>query len=145
MTCCFVQNQQPEADEASSASRRRIDDLSLSQYRETVDPKSPPIVLLAPSGSPHPLYAQWGWLAPSGTTVKRPDETTLWTQQGSGPLTIDQPLQLAFDTWKAAHWSPNPRDSYWPNGLGQLLLVCFVSLGIEFGVFAVLAVIQVSR
>jgi YidC/Oxa1 family membrane protein insertase len=75
----------------------RIDDLSLTQYRETVDPKSPPIVLLAPSGSPHPLYAQWGWLAPSGTTAKRPDETTLWTQQGSGPLTINQPLQLVYD------------------------------------------------
>jgi len=75
----------------------RIDDLSLSQYRETVDPKSPPIVLLAPDGSPHPFFAQWGWLAPSGTTVKRPDETTLWTQQGSGPLTINQPLQLVYD------------------------------------------------
>src|SRR5262249_2160304 len=34
----------------------RIDDLSLVKYRETVDPNSPPIVLLAPSGSPHPFY-----------------------------------------------------------------------------------------
>jgi len=75
----------------------RIDDLSLTQYRETVDPKSPPIVLLAPPGSPHPFYAQWGWLPPAGTTIKRPDETTLWTQQGSGPLTVEQPLQLVFD------------------------------------------------
>jgi YidC/Oxa1 family membrane protein insertase len=75
----------------------RIDDLSLNQYRETVDPKSPPIVLLAPSGSPHPLYAQFGWLAPSGTTAKRPDDTTLWTQQGSGALTVNQPLQLVYD------------------------------------------------
>src|SRR5215468_8468334 len=54
----------------------RIDDLTLTQYRETVDPKSPPIVLLSPSGSPHPLYAQWGWLPPAGTTIKRPDDTT---------------------------------------------------------------------
>ncbi len=75
----------------------RIDDLSLTQYRETVDPQSPPIVLLAPSGSPHPLYAEWGWIAPSGTTVKRPDNTTLWTQQGSGPLTVEQPLVLVYD------------------------------------------------
>src|SRR5262245_19971291 len=35
----------------------RIDDLSLVKYRETVDPKSPAVVLLAPSGSPHPFYA----------------------------------------------------------------------------------------
>src|SRR5262245_31955417 len=36
----------------------RVDDLSLIKYRETVDPNSPPIVLLAPSGSPHPFYAE---------------------------------------------------------------------------------------
>ena len=41
----------------------RIDDLSLIKYRETVDPKSPPIVLLSPSGSPHPFYAEFGWVA----------------------------------------------------------------------------------
>jgi YidC/Oxa1 family membrane protein insertase len=75
----------------------RMDDLSLTQYRETVDPKSPPIVLLAPSGSPHPFYAQWGWLLPSSTSAKLPDDTTLWTQQGSGPLTIEQPLQLVYE------------------------------------------------
>src|SRR6516164_1041734 len=50
----------------------RIDDLSLLQYRETVDPNSPPIVLLAPSGSPHPYYAEFGWTGASGTTVKLP-------------------------------------------------------------------------
>ena len=30
----------------------RIDDLALTKYRETVDPNSPPIVLLSPSGTP---------------------------------------------------------------------------------------------
>src|SRR5215510_4129000 len=75
----------------------RIDDLSLTQYRETVDPNSPPIVLLSPSGSPHPFYAETGWLAASGATIKRPDETTVWTQQGSGPLSIDRPLELVYD------------------------------------------------
>src|SRR5262249_18468150 len=39
----------------------RIDDLSLAQYRVTVDPNSPPVVLLSPSGSPHPFYAEVGW------------------------------------------------------------------------------------
>ena len=33
----------------------RIDDLSLVKFRETVDPTSPPIVLLSPSGSPEPV------------------------------------------------------------------------------------------
>ena len=36
-------------------------------------PKSPPIVLLAPSGSPHPFYAEFGWVAAAGTTAKAPD------------------------------------------------------------------------
>ncbi len=75
----------------------RIDDLSLTQYRETVDPKSPPIVLLSPSGSPHPFYAEFGWVASSGVAIKRPDEATMWTQQGAGPLAIDRPLQLVYD------------------------------------------------
>src|SRR5712672_3084625 len=35
----------------------QIEDLALPQYRETVDPTSPPIVLLSPTGSPHPFYA----------------------------------------------------------------------------------------
>src|SRR5690242_16078393 len=34
----------------------RIDDLALSQYRVTVDPNSPPVVLLSPSGAPHAFY-----------------------------------------------------------------------------------------
>jgi YidC/Oxa1 family membrane protein insertase len=76
----------------------RIDDLSLTQYRETVDPKSPPIVLLAPSGSPHPFYADFGWIGAAGANVKRPDENTLWTQQGSGPLTVDRPVTLVYDS-----------------------------------------------
>src|SRR4051812_20943963 len=52
----------------------RIDDLSLTQYRETVDPASPAIVLLSPAQGPHPFYADFGWLPATGTTVKRPDE-----------------------------------------------------------------------
>src|SRR5262249_45270807 len=40
----------------------RIDDLSLVQYRETVDPESPAVELLSPSGSPAPFYAELGWV-----------------------------------------------------------------------------------
>jgi YidC/Oxa1 family membrane protein insertase len=75
----------------------RIDDLSLTQYRETVDPNSPAIVLLSPAGGPEPFYAEYGWLAPSGTTVKRPDANTLWTQEGSGALSVGNPVRLVFD------------------------------------------------
>src|SRR5438067_2293788 len=75
----------------------RIDDLSLTQFRETVDPSSPPIVLLSPSGSPSPFYAEFGWVPPPGVTLKRPDENTVWTQQGTGALGIDHPVTLVWD------------------------------------------------
>ena len=75
----------------------RIDDLSLVKYRETVNPNSPPIVLLAPSGSPHPFYAEFGWSAPSGASVKLPDSDTMWRQEGSGALAVGQPVTLTYD------------------------------------------------
>ena len=75
----------------------RLDDLTLTQYRETVDPKSPPIVLLSPSGSPHPFYAQFGWTTGPGQTLKLPDDTTVWRQQGSGTLGVGRPVTLTYD------------------------------------------------
>ena len=61
----------------------RIDDLALIQYRETVDPKSPPIVLLSPSGSPHPFYAEFGWVGGAGAHGRScPDADTVWTPAG---------------------------------------------------------------
>ena len=75
----------------------RIDDLSLIKYRETVEPNSPAIVLLAPSGSPHPFYAEFGWSPPSGVTVKLPGPDTLWRQQGSGALSVGRPVTLVWD------------------------------------------------
>jgi YidC/Oxa1 family membrane protein insertase len=75
----------------------RIDDLSLVKYRETVEPNSPPIVLLAPSGSPHPFYAEFGWVAGTGTATKLPDGDTLWRQAGAGALTVDHPVTLVWD------------------------------------------------
>ena len=75
----------------------RLDDLALVKYRETVDPKSPAVVLLAPSGSPHPFYAEFGWSPPGGTTLKVPGPETLWQQQGAAPLAVGRPVTLTYD------------------------------------------------
>ena len=75
----------------------RIDDLALTQYRETVDPNSPAIVLLAPSGSPHPFYAEFGWVGAAGASVKVPGPDTLWRQLGSGTLGVGRPITLIYD------------------------------------------------
>ena len=75
----------------------RIDDLALTQYRETVDPKSPAVVLLSPSGAENPFYAEFGWVPGQGTTAKLPDANTVWTREGTGPLAPGKPVTLTFD------------------------------------------------
>jgi YidC/Oxa1 family membrane protein insertase len=75
----------------------RIDDLSLVKYREKVDPSSPAIILLSPSGSPEPFYAEFGWVAGNGVKAKVPDATTDWKQDGSGTLGVRQPVKLVYD------------------------------------------------
>ena len=73
----------------------RIDDLTLATYHETVDPKSPEVVLLWPKGTKDPYFAEFGWVAgTSGTKVPGPD--TQWSASG-GPLTPTQPLTLTWD------------------------------------------------
>ncbi len=73
----------------------RIDDLTLIQYRETVDPASPEIELLSPDGSAQPYFVQLGWVA-GGDGVKLPSPDTLWTSSG-GDLTPDHPVELRWD------------------------------------------------
>src|SRR5690606_14654311 len=75
----------------------RIDDLSLRKFRVTIDPNSPPIVLLSPSGSPEPFYAEFGWTGAAGTDIRLPSSDTVWTQEGSGPLSVDHPVTLTYD------------------------------------------------
>jgi YidC/Oxa1 family membrane protein insertase len=75
----------------------RIDDVSLTQYHETVDPNSPAIVLLSPSGSPHPFYAEFGWLPPTGADTKVPGADTVWTQEGDGALAPGRDVKLRWD------------------------------------------------
>ncbi|MEJ0063237.1 MAG: membrane protein insertase YidC [Alphaproteobacteria bacterium] len=75
----------------------RIDDLVLRRYRETVDPASPPVVLLSPSGSarPHPAcYAEFGWL---GENVKLPSSDTEWSLPPGARLTPESPVTLTWD------------------------------------------------
>ncbi|HET7190465.1 MAG TPA: membrane protein insertase YidC [Pseudolabrys sp.] len=75
----------------------RIDDLSLVKFRETVDPKSPPIVLLSPSGTADPFYAEFGWTSAAGSGAKVPTADTLWKQVGSGALGVGHPVTLTYD------------------------------------------------
>jgi YidC/Oxa1 family membrane protein insertase len=87
----------PRVSGSISLKGARIDDLSLVQFRETVDPSSPPIVLYSPSGTAEPYYAEFGWVPAAGSTVKLPDRDTMWQQEGSGALTPSSPVVLKYD------------------------------------------------
>ena len=50
----------------------RLDDLTLAKYRETVQKDSPLVVLLNPLGAQDAYFADFGWLADSGSTLKLP-------------------------------------------------------------------------
>jgi len=73
----------------------RLDDLTLATYHETVDPKSPEVVLLSPSGTQDPYLAEFGWVAAS-PDVKVPGPQTRWTAS-NGRLTPANPVTLTWD------------------------------------------------
>jgi YidC/Oxa1 family membrane protein insertase len=72
----------------------RIDDLFLTQYRETVDRNSPPVELLRPEGAPHAWFAEMGW---TGANVPGlPNSDTLWTLAQGSTLSPGQPVVLTY-------------------------------------------------
>lgn len=74
----------------------RIDDISLKAYRDTVDPQSPNIVLLSPAGSPHPYYAETGFVGQPGIAIALPKADTLWSADAAA-LTDKKRLTLTWD------------------------------------------------
>ena len=54
-------------------------------------------MLLSPSGSPHPFYAEFGWVPTAGTSVKLPGPDTVWRQEGVGTLAVNRPVTLVYD------------------------------------------------
>jgi YidC/Oxa1 family membrane protein insertase len=76
----------------------QLDDLRLIRYHETVDPKSPTIVLLSPSGTPGGFFAEQGWIpTAAGASLKLPDQNTVWSAPGGATLTETTPVTLTWD------------------------------------------------
>src|SRR6202158_3113522 len=76
----------PRLSGSISLKGARIDDLSLVQFRETVDPSSPPIVLYSPSGTAEPYYAEFGWVPAAGSTARVSDQNNEGGEDGGGEL-----------------------------------------------------------
>ena len=69
----------PRVQGSMSLVGARLDDLVLTDYKETLQPNSPLVRLLEPRSEAKPYYVQYGWSAPSGQSAKLPDNDTLWT------------------------------------------------------------------
>jgi YidC/Oxa1 family membrane protein insertase len=86
--------QTPQLAGSVSLEGARIDDLYLSQYRQTTDMNSPPVELLRPQGADNAYFALAGWTGANLPGL--PDERTLWTANSQGPLTPGHPLDLTY-------------------------------------------------
>ncbi|MDP1752910.1 MAG: membrane protein insertase YidC [Reyranella sp.] len=85
----------PELLGSISLKGARIDDVQLVKYRETIDPKSPPVPVLSPVGTAHPYYAEFGWSA-SDAALKVPGPETMWTADKS-KVAPGAPVRLSWD------------------------------------------------
>ncbi len=72
-----------------------LDDLVLTQFKETLTEDSPNITLLSPGGSANPYFSRFGWFSP-GNAVEVPGPDSLWQSQG-GPLEIGSPVTLSWN------------------------------------------------
>jgi YidC/Oxa1 family membrane protein insertase len=72
----------------------RLDDLTLADYRETLDADSAEIVMLIPKGDKKAYFAEFGWVSGDGKTMPGPD--TLWQANGK-TLSEEVPVTLTWD------------------------------------------------
>jgi YidC/Oxa1 family membrane protein insertase len=70
----------------------RIDDLVLTQHRQELSKKSPPVRLFAPSGTADAYFARFGW---TGNGATLPTDKTVWTAD-SKKLTPTTPVTLSW-------------------------------------------------
>ena len=84
----------PDLKGSISLRGARIDDLFLTNYRETTDKNSPPVELLRPEGAPHAWFAEFGWTGQNVAGL--PAYDTLWTLAQGSRLAPGAPIVLTY-------------------------------------------------
>ncbi len=74
----------------------RLDDLVLKNYRETIDPESPNVILFSPSNANEGYFSEVGFIA-TKDVGSVPSESTVWTVKSGDKLTPTTPLVLSYD------------------------------------------------
>ncbi len=79
----------------------RIDDLSLKDYRESLDDGSPIVKMLSPVGDANAYYALYGWAPGAGLNLEDvPGANTQWSVELGNTLSPDRPITLVWDNGK---------------------------------------------
>ena len=86
----------PRVDGSIALKGARFDDLSLKDYRQTTDHKSPEIVLLSPRASEEAYYATFGWSAPADAKLDLPGLDTPWELVSGTTLSPSSPVTLRW-------------------------------------------------
>ena len=88
----------PELVGSLSLQGARIDDLSLTQYREELEEGSPIVRLLKPVGEAEAYFASFGWAAAEGLSADQvPGPDTIWEVEAGEILTPTTPVTLRWD------------------------------------------------
>jgi YidC/Oxa1 family membrane protein insertase len=87
----------PEFSGSINLKGAQLDDLVFKTLHETVQPGSPNVRLLAPSGTQDAYFSESGFVAPQGSTIKLPDDKTVWTAPADATLTPATPVTLTWD------------------------------------------------
>ncbi len=88
----------PEFKGSLSLQGARIDDLSLTQYREELAEDSPIVRLLKPVGDAEAYFATFGWASADGLSADQvPGPDTIWSLESGDVLTPETPVTLRWD------------------------------------------------
>jgi YidC/Oxa1 family membrane protein insertase len=71
----------------------RVDDITLSKYRQSIDKDAAPVRLFSPAGANGAYFASIGW---SAQGIQVPGPATVWTTNGT-KLTPTTPVTLSWD------------------------------------------------
>ena len=83
----------PEIMGSINLAGARIDDIELKTHRQTVEPDSGPVQLMAPRNTEGQHFARFSW---EGDGIATPDARTVWTAEGDR-LTQETPVTLTWD------------------------------------------------
>lgn len=88
----------PELSGTLSLQGGRLDDLALTQYRETLDDDAEIVRLMRPVGETDAYFATFGWAGANSLAADAvPGPETIWSLESGETLTPDTPVTIAWD------------------------------------------------